>query len=270
MENNLKKFTLEDMHNESVKILNDVASFCDKNDIKYILLYGSLLGAIRHNGFIPWDDDIDIAMYRDDYEKFISTYKSSNGYELFSYKNDPTYIFPFAKVSNTKDSIKYEYLDNGKHVRGIEIDIFVFDSCPKSKVKRMLTRTKVSYYRGLADLARYPHHMENNKIVEPLRKLAKKKGILYWLKKLDKSTLKYNKRDYQYTWPACYPSQMKNEIIKKSSFLDREKHIFENNSYYIPRDYKSVLTALFGIDYMTPPPEDKRLPHMCNIYWKES
>ena len=268
MDNKLRKFTLDEMHAESIKILNDVASFCDKNDIHYILAYGSLLGAIRHNGFIPWDDDIDIAMPREDYERFLATYKSENGYKLFSYKSDPTYIFPFSKVSNIHDSLKYEYLDYGTHLRGIEIDIFVFDKCPNNKIKQLLTRLKVSYYRGFADFARYPHHMENNKLVEPLRKIAKRKGTLYWLKKLDKCTLKYNQRDYNLMWPACYPTQMKTEIIPKDAFNKRTKHIFEDQKYFIPENYKTVLTSLFGPDYMTPPPPKDRLAHDCEIYWK--
>lgn len=268
MEKNLRKFTLEEMHSESVKILKDVADFCDKNDIHYVLMYGSLLGAIRHDGFIPWDDDIDIAMTREDYERFLATYKSAHGYKTFSYKSDPKYIFPFAKVSNVNDSLKYEEIDNGAHVRGVEIDIFVFDKCPKSKIKRALTRLKVSYYRGMSDYARYPHHMENNKFVEPIRKIAKRKGTLYWLKKLDKCTLKFNERDYDFMWPACYPTQMRNEIISKDSFSKRVKHIFEGEYFYIPEDSNAVLTSLFGPNYMTPPPENERLPHPCEIYWK--
>ena len=85
-----------------LKILKHVVKFCDENDITYFLYGGTLLGAIREKGFIPWDDDIDIAMPRDSYDKFIKTYKNSDRYILNSFELDKSYYFPFAKVYDNK------------------------------------------------------------------------------------------------------------------------------------------------------------------------
>ena len=78
----MKEMTTTDIQQVSLDILKDVHSFCQKEGIKYSLAYGTLIGAIRHKGFIPWDDDVDIMMTRPEYERFIRAYKSSNGYEL--------------------------------------------------------------------------------------------------------------------------------------------------------------------------------------------
>ena len=78
----MKEMTTADIQQVSLDILKDIHSFCQKENIKYSLAYGTLIGAIRHRGFIPWDDDVDIMMPRPDYERFIRTYHSAQGYEI--------------------------------------------------------------------------------------------------------------------------------------------------------------------------------------------
>ena len=84
----MREMTLEEIQQVSLEILKDVHRFCVENDIKYSLCYGTLLGAIRHNGFIPWDDDIDIMMPRPEYDRFIRLYQSEKGYKLFAAENN--------------------------------------------------------------------------------------------------------------------------------------------------------------------------------------
>ena len=108
-----KKITKEEMKKIQINILDDVSKFCDENNIKYWIDCGTLLGAIRHKGYIPWDDDIDIGMLREDYDKFIKLYNSKKSkYKLKCIELDKTYEYPFGKVIDT-DTILYEPDEKG-------------------------------------------------------------------------------------------------------------------------------------------------------------
>ena len=262
----LPKLTLQELQQESFKILLDVTNFCDEHNIKYVLYYGTLLGAIRHNGMIPWDDDIDIAMTRENYERFIKEYTSSKGYKLFCYKTDPTYIYPFIKISNVKDTIKYETIDDGKHVRGVEMDIFPFDSIPDNRIMRKLLNIKVSFYRGFSDLSRYPHYRENIKLLSPFRWYARKKGTLYWLKKLDSCLIKYNNMNYKDVCISCYPTQMRKEFFSKENLTEGIPHNFNGHAFKIPPQWDLILKKIYG-NYMELPPIEKRKPGKSRVYW---
>lgn len=100
----MKEMTLKEIQAVSLEILKDVHMFCLKNDIKYTLQGGTLLGAIRHNGFIPWDEDIDIAMPRPDYERFCQTYASENGYKLICRHNSECYVM-YARVCEMEKTL---------------------------------------------------------------------------------------------------------------------------------------------------------------------
>ena len=108
-----------------VDILKDVHRFCEENGLHYTLAFGSMLGAIRHKGYIPWDDDIDIALLRPDYEKFVKTYTSKDGqYRLYDYRKDSDFHYPYAKIADTRT-----ILDENVSMKniGVNIDVFPFD-----------------------------------------------------------------------------------------------------------------------------------------------
>ena len=123
----MKEMSLKDIQSISLEILKDVHAFCVKNNIKYTLQGGTLLGSVRHNGFIPWDDDIDIAMPRPDYEKFCRNYVSKKGYQLICRQNNECYIM-FARVAEMEKTIaKCDILPWTNKSTGIWIDIFPLD-----------------------------------------------------------------------------------------------------------------------------------------------
>ena len=101
----MEKLGIEEIRSIQLKILNIVADYCDKMGLTYFLGYGTLLGAVRHKGYIPWDDDIDILMPRPDYEKFIKEF-NSNDYDVKSHYKDPKYPYTFAKVSYEKSILR--------------------------------------------------------------------------------------------------------------------------------------------------------------------
>ena len=108
----MKKLSLREIQLESYNILLQVKRICEHNNFKYFLTYGTLLGAIRHNGFIPWDDDLDIMMPRSDYERFIQFCIDHHDdllpYELKHYKTCDQYIYPIARLSNSNFYAQYE------------------------------------------------------------------------------------------------------------------------------------------------------------------
>ena len=102
-----KEINVEELKQIQLNILKFVDKFCKENNLKYYLAYGTLLGAVRHKGYIPWDDDIDIIMFREDYEKFVTTFKDVN-YKVFATEVNSKYPYPFAKVGDTRTYFEEE------------------------------------------------------------------------------------------------------------------------------------------------------------------
>lgn len=136
----MKRYVTErELKDVQLRLLSDVDTFCREKNIKYSLAYGTLLGAIRHKGYIPWDDDIDIMIPRDDYKRFIEEYKNEDNY-VISIENNRDYIIPFAKVVDKHTVLKEyanEYLETG-----IYIDVFPLDNYPEEKLKQMSLNLK--------------------------------------------------------------------------------------------------------------------------------
>ena len=135
MDSNLRKLQLV-----QVEILEIIDSISKKNNINYSLYAGSLLGAVRHGGFIPWDDDLDVCMLRKDYNKFVDVWskETHNGYILQNKENTPTFTQSFTKIRKESTTyIQYEW-EKGLYDTGIFVDVFPIDRLPDSKIKRML------------------------------------------------------------------------------------------------------------------------------------
>ena len=130
----MQEIDFADIKQLALNILKDVAEFCDHHDIKYALAYGTMLGAVRHEGFIPWDDDIDIMMPREDYNRFIQLYNDSNSrYKVFSIETDNTYTYTMAKVFDQDTLMIDNTLWRNFDKAGVFVDIFPVDGLPESK-----------------------------------------------------------------------------------------------------------------------------------------
>ena len=124
----IKYLSMDEIKLIELEILQYIHDFCVKNDIKYFINYGTLIGAVRHKGFIPWDDDIDICMFRKDYEKFIDLFSKDDGiYKILSLETDDKYYNNFMKVINSKTKIEDER-NYKTYDLGIFVDIFPIDS----------------------------------------------------------------------------------------------------------------------------------------------
>lgn len=259
----MKELDIQDIKIIQISILDYFDEFCKKNDIRYWLDYGTLLGAVRHKGFIPWDDDIDIGMLREDYKRAeILFNQQSNG--LYAFKtpiNDNTYCYPFGKLIRT-DTVLYEYGKEGI-TTGVYIDVFPYDNSPKSKraVKRMFKKRDF-----LGRLRRLQLPMRAG--------LSKRKRILYRCGAtiikivpnntinalIDKNARKYSKRETGIVSSFTDTYENKYLIVPKSLFRNLEDIEFEGKKYPAPKDYDFWLSSYYG-DYMKLPPIEQRVKH---------
>ena len=134
----MKQINIEEIRKLQISILLYVHEFCKKNNIRYSLSGGTLLGAVRHKGYIPWDDDIDIMMPRPDYERFVNEFNENRKdveYKVICSYNDSQFFQPFAKVVNTKTFLKETYKRPVAQM-GVYIDVFPIDGLPNDEQKR--------------------------------------------------------------------------------------------------------------------------------------
>ena len=255
-----------------VDLLEVVHNLCDKSEIPYYIIGGTQLGAVRHNGFIPWDDDIDIGIPRPYYQKFIDICKKElkGNYSIDQYKklkNGKKYYFYYSKVRDNSIKVKEEKYGNDSDYSGIWIDVFAIDGIPSSKTKFMTFKLKRNILRTLRAFSQIDYIRKQNnrsKIQKILIKFAKitKIGNLINQKKLSRiieNNMKktdLNKSKIAGVIYGCYGDR---EFLKKDIFGKPTLYNFERLKVYGVENYHEYLTHMYG-DYMTPPPEEKRIP----------
>lgn len=269
----MKELNNLEIKEEGIRILKKVHEFCTKYEIKYSLFYGSLLGAIRHNGYIPWDDDIDIAMPRADYERFIAEFRDDY-FGVMSCYNNKYYYLPYAKVYS-KDTLKIENAKvNKKYSIGFNIDVFPLDlfsskeNFAKAKgkeeklLKKYIISTMPEKVRTFKDFLllfiRFPLWI--------LRKYNK------YAKKIDKFFYEYDKKNFEKKYYVGNETNgYKTELIfEKDIFDNLILHKFEDCNFCITSKYDSVLKQRYG-DYMTlPSKKDQGSHHSFKAYKKEN
>ena len=268
----MKEMSFEETKQVELEILTNVADFCDKNSITYYLAYGTLIGAVRHKGFIPWDDDIDIWMPRADYNKFIQIYGQQNPeqrYKVIS-PEDKISRHTFAKVIDTK-TVKIEAnIDYSNGYLGVDIDIFPLDGQPDNDKEYLKWYNKLQKHYKLFPFLIYskPNSLVK-KIAFPILRFLSggKNNILEKTAKLHKN-YSYEESLYVGAIECCY--DLINNRYKKEWFSDFEVVDFEGKKFKIPIGHDEILTQIYG-DYMQLPPVEMRVTHHSNsTYWLEN
>ncbi len=262
-----ERLSVEELKKIQLGILEYVADYCEKNNIRYWLDFGTLIGAIRHKGYIPWDDDIDLGMLREDYDKFISEFNINNDskYEVHCIENDPGYFVPYAKVYDTT-TILFEPDEKG-HKLCVNIDIFPHDNAPDDdeEVKRMYDiRDRLREKYLIID---YKDKFTGNMIKRSAKHLRRfLYSIIY---KNSINIIADNSKRYKDTMTkrvgnfTGYSRIACNRQIF-DSFTDVE---FEMKKYKAPIGYDEWLRSIYG-DYMELPPPEKQITHHRNISFK--
>ena len=259
--------TLQHIKDVELLILKDFIKICDENNLDYYLFFGTEIGAVRHQGFIPWDDDIDVIMFREDYEKFLKIMEKMNceKYTVYDIRYNEQYFFQFGRLS-LNDTYWAEYWDDQVNFKmGIHIDLFILDKVPNNKFKRLFYMRRCLLLCKLCSISSIKIEEGSaliNTIVNSLHFLFNKIGLTpkYYQKKLLKLFRKYENRDCEY-----YADLTMNEqpYFKIEDFKPAKLVKFEDILAKIPNNQEATLGQIFG-DYMQLPPEEERVAHILN------
>lgn len=269
----MEELNIKEIQNESLKILLFVDKLCEELKLKYCIMYGTLIGAIRHNGFIPWDDDVDIAMPRRDYLKlqdyFLNHKEELKPYEFFSKDTREKYPYMIGRVCNTNFIMKSEIEDD--YGMGTFVDVYPMDGAGNGKGVFPFLKSRLlssMYYMK----SRTHYIPSENKILNIPKKIIYHIVHLFSYNFLRKNL---EKLAYHYDYDkSIYVAQMdcftdgKKNMFLKNDIEDTCYHIFEGEQVRIPKNYDRMLRHEYG-DYMQLPPEEKRIGHhFYKIYKK--
>lgn len=248
-----------------LNILKAIDAFCAENNLTYYLAYGTLLGAVRHKGFIPWDDDIDICMPRPDYERFISTFKSNNSrYQVISRVKDKKYPYFFAKVHDTNTILDVE--TTFKFHLGVYVDIFPIDAIPLEKNLQKKYIRKFNFYRNIYNIKAIKYSNKRsflkNVFLFASRLVTLFIPLSFLSNKIDKISKSYNYADHKLVSIAATADQRL--ILDKEFFSEGVKLTFEDMDANVPKGYIEILSKNYG-DFLKLPPIEKQISHHSQI-----
>lgn len=234
-------------------------NFCVEHGIKYYMIGGTMLGAVRHKGFIPWDDDMDFGIMRDDYEKLKDLRNEFlEGFSLNFYECNKNFQYGFCKIYD-ENSTYIEGLYDERAVGGIYIDIFPIDNVGDDLKKAEKIGSKIAFRKKVV-AAIYANGKRSSSLktlgVKMLGALPKSPKWFSWVYQ---SVEKYKGTDSKLVTNVFGVNNLK-EIMPKEYFGKPVLYEFENTRFYGVEKPDEYLTRLYG-DYMTPPPEDKRGGH---------
>ena len=274
----MQEMTIREVQLVSLDILKDVHNFCVENKINYSLSGGTLLGAIRHNGFIPWDDDLDIQLAYPDYEYLIRNFHSERGYKLFSKEreNSSDVELRIARICEMNKT----FVDQGAHPWtkenvGIWIDVIPVFGAPNNVNEMKKHYKKTLRYARLSNASReknssWKEVMKYNSNKERIKFIAKKiVGLFVSNDATDKYISELKKYDYT-TSDYFYagPQNGMGEWQPKRNMESFELHQFEDGSFFVMSGFDNNLKGLYG-DYMKLPPIEKRVTHsFYKYYWR--
>lgn len=277
---NGRQLTTEELKQKELEILWWFHNYCEENRFHYCLAGGSLIGAIRHKGFIPWDDDIDVYMFRRDYMKLIATFPQEGiaHFKLLTPFTDPGCPITFGKLYDT-NSTKYDNEVEKKYqLYGVDIDIYPLDYI-SSEIKERNAFYRKQYLRfkvflGIVGQYRQEQTLSKTvlkRIYMTACKIASRMHILNANKialSINRAAMSCDKSIYVCSSMQPLSGEAKN-YAKTISFEERILVPFEDRKIYIPKGYDEYLTNTYG-DYMKLPPKDQQVTHhLSNVYMKE-
>ena len=270
MKNNIKVLQTEEL--EVMKIIKEI---CEKENIRYFMIGGTLLGAIRHSGFIPWDDDVDLAMPRKDYERFLEVsnkYLPSNIF-VQNFRTDDKYRYYITRVLNKNILVEEKrFIGVDTPQAYASVDIFPIDGSPNIKFFRnihyfrvMIRRFLMSLcYRDTIDKERKRSKMEklllNILIKVPFERIISPNKIK---ESLDKLLKKYSMENSLYSGTIMGAYRIR-EMVPTVMFGNPKLYKFEDDTFYGPELVDEYLKHMYG-DYMKLPPKEQQKTHYTNI-----
>lgn len=273
----MKEISFEEVKLLQLDILRYIDSFCKEKGLNYSLAYGSLIGAVRHKGYIPWDDDIDIMMPRKDYELFINSFNGVfNHLSVLSPEIDPNYYAPYANVYDNR-TLLTEGINGhrGFHI-GIKIDIFPIDIVSSDKetyARYMQYVERINYIMYLKRITKAS--CQGNNIKKRLKVYLYKSLYSFFPYRFLQNAIKLIVRKHKAKQSEYVDNIVFNIYSRKCTrfpkiIMDSYVRVpFERYEFNIIKDYDNVLRRIYG-DYMQLPPEEQRFAHHdFKAYWKD-
>ena len=265
----MKQLTSEEYKNVLLEAMLKIDRICRENNFWYSIVYGTLLGSVRHQGFIPWDDDMDIAMLRSDYEK-LKTYIQDHpetGLNFIDIGNHNDTVYVSGKICDTRTVIRESNFRTVEDC-GAFIDVFPLDNIPDDEKERKKFKSRARY------LAKLVQHSAKRRPGKP--EGLKHAFLLYsafvyahcfrtdkLIKKLDEYCQKYKDEKTQYFGVPYFIS-----YFRKSDFVELTELPFKGHMLIGPKNYDNVLNCSYE-NYKALPPPEERINHLVSCYWKE-
>lgn len=259
----MRELSLQEIKEIELVILKEFDAFCKENNIKYFLSHGTLLGAVRYKKFIPWDDDIDLLVPREDYNRLLSIFKDSERYKLFSFERNQEYLYPFAKLCDMT-TLKEEFNYNNGVTLGVDIDIFPLDEWDNDIKKARKEAKRIEKDMFCLSLTKLRKPDSVNPIKRVIKGITmafcKILGSSHYIKKIFRESCKKTQKKSAYLGCKVWCVYGVRGIIPSEVFSETILIDFEDGKYPAPKDYDTYLTCLYG-DYLPEPPKEKQKTH---------
>ena len=272
-----RKLSRKESQQLLAQMLERFAEYCEKNNLRYYLVGGTLLGAVSHQGFITWDDDIDVGMPRADYERFLRLVKKRPvhpDYELLS-ASDGTLTLPFAELVHKKTRLERpstSYIEEKYQVLQLALDIFPQDGWPSTTKQTKRLVRKASLYRAMNKLARARLGAGKTRakamLKLPAALLMKGIGCQRINAAMDRLAKRLDFDKSAYVGAVTYGIYGCGERCRREEVLAWKELPFEGRLYRAPGCLDSYLTAIYG-DYMKLPPKEKQCSHGVTVWYVE-
>ncbi len=266
---------LDQIRQIELNLLRHLSKVCKQKNITFWLSNGTLLGAVKYGGFIPWDDDVDVLMPREDYDKLIRIFKDTDDVILLSPERNDDYLYPFAKLCDANSVLEETNYCNGVAF-GVNMDIFPLDNLApdfKGACRQVKQNKKITKWLGLSKIVRYTPNEKRNKLQVLLRRAAliycKVVGAKRFRNLMMKNARKYEKGNTsQYVGCALWPVYMEGEVIPAEVFQKTKYVSFEGEWYPAPGGYDTYLRSLYGNYEEDPPLEKQKTHHNFTVFRK--
>jgi len=268
----MEEISNNDLKQIQIDILQHVNDFCHKYNIVYSLAYGTLIGAVRHKGYIPWDDDIDIVMTRSEYNKFLMLYKNkdTSKYKIYNYKTCSSCTIPYTKVFDD-ETLWLEDVENKVEI-GVNIDVFPLDKIPIKDKRHLKILKKIRKLKQILMLKQVSISSHRNPLKNAILILGhfmlKKVSIYKIVKKIDTIGLTFSEESLDNYSNVVWTPYGIGDYVTEKDIGNIVRLPFENTIFDAYEGYDRWLRGVYN-DYLQLPPKEKQITHHAfKAYWK--